>query len=150
MHLTSNMMAVLLIATNSHSLLWCGSLSKVVKINVKPAVDFFVDGFVLGAELLRCHTILESLPTCSGIHQIIISNMSGHKLSMTCYHILCILMNGKPWFQSLSHTHLYHKCTMCCSSWVGKTCSKKENELMASHEVFGTLSKAQEFANCWY
>ena len=91
MHLTSNMMAVLLIATNSHSLLWCGSLSKVVKINVKPAVDFFVDGFVLGAEFFRCHTILESLPTCSGIHQIIISNMSGYIIIYdTLSHIVYI------------------------------------------------------------
>lgn len=72
------LVAMLLIATNLHSLFWCGSLSKVVKINVKPAVDFFMDGFVLGAEFFRCHTILESLPTCSSVHHIIISYMSGY------------------------------------------------------------------------
>ena len=97
LHLTSYIVAVLLIATNSHSLLWCGSLSKVVKSNVKPAVDFFVDGFVLGAEFFTCHTILESLPTCSSVHHIIISYMSGYIIIYeTLSHI--VYMNGNLGF----------------------------------------------------
>ena len=52
-----------MVATNSRSLLWRGCLSKVIKINVKPTVDVFMDDSVLGAELLGCHTFLESLHT---------------------------------------------------------------------------------------
>ena len=51
----------ILAATNSHCLLWCRCLSKVVKFNIEPLVDFFMDGSVLGTKFLGCHSFLESL-----------------------------------------------------------------------------------------